>query len=291
MKKQLFALMLVAASIGLPAAAYASGDTIVSVSRPDRVTLTETSKSVNVEIRGKEGDKSFRFNYSKSLGEDAMETMVQRADSWDFSLPIIKGKKKKGSTHYVGVGGIGFGFVSALGAPRDVDVDMAASYEIFATLLSLNRRFVGKHEFSVGIGLDWKNYRMTGNRRFLKEGGHIRVDNYPEGADVDFSRLKIFSLTFPFQYTYSFAKNWNVSAAAILNLNTYGSLKTRYTVEGKDAKDFQKKIHQKPTSVDFMGSISWHGFGLYVKYAPFNVLQTDLGPSFSGISTGFVVGF
>ena len=52
-----------------------------------------------------------------------------------------------------------------------------------------------------------------------------------------------------------------------MNINTYASLKTRYTTaEGKKCKDVDKGLHQVPVTVDFMGQIGYDILGAYIKY-------------------------
>jgi hypothetical protein len=75
-----------------------------------------------------------------------------------------------------------------------------------------------------------------------------------------------------------------------LSVNTYGSLKTRYTDEnGAKHKYFNKNIHQTPVTVDFKGELNFGVIGVYVKYSPCNVLQSQYGPKFQSLSMGIVL--
>lgn len=227
----------------------------------------------------------------RARGAESPDVVDRRADRWDFS--VLPFSKKKNTKYELRSGGIYFGFVTAPGAPAGLDVDMGASYEIGADLfeiatLSKNHR----HNLSVGFGLDWRNYRMTGRTRFVREDdGAIGIGPYPEGADIRFSRLKVFSLTFPLRYVYGLSRHVSVNAAAILCLNTYGSLKTRYRLEGQKQREFDRHIRQRPVSLDLQAGISWKSIGLYVKGSPFDVLHKEYGPGFKPLSVGVDISF
>lgn len=109
---------------------------------------------------------------------------------------------------------------------------------------------------------------------------------YPEGANVEFSRLKVFSWIVPLTFTYRLDRNVRFSFGPVINFNTYASLKTRYKIDGKKHKDFSKHLKHTATSVDLMAKFSYRALGVYVKYSPCNVLKSDWGPEFSGLSTG-----
>lgn len=59
----------------LPAATFAAPavpeDTVTHVEFPNAVTVLETDSSLHVAIRGKAGDDSFRFDYTKDFGPGA----------------------------------------------------------------------------------------------------------------------------------------------------------------------------------------------------------------------------
>lgn len=282
-------LLVMAAAMTLTATAAgpaAAGDTLLDVRDAHRVILTENDTVMRLRVAGCGSDKDFSFDYSKTCSPEAAATVEQRASKWNFSLPLSG--KKQASSWEMRFYGIGFGFVSAVNAPEGLDVDMSSSYEIFwdmvgATYLWGNQ----KNEVSVAFGLNWRNYRMTGRTRFIKDAdNNISLDGYPGGADIQFSRIKVFSMTFPLRYRYNFTKKFSASLAAILNVNSYASVKTRYKLDGRSIKEFDKNIHQKPVTLDLMASVCCSAFGIYAKYSPCDVLNSAFGPSFRSFSAG-----
>lgn len=286
MKKSFSLLTLALAA--LPAAAALPEDTVVTVTRPDSVILLQSDSTVHLSIYGREDDDTYRFDYDKKFSPEGRVVTHQKTSGLDFTLPFLRPEGQRGKS-YFSMGGVGFGFVNALGAPDPMNVNMAASYEVFADLLTYGR-YVGPHaDLSIGFGINWRNYRMNGRTRFVMNGGCIGLSPYPDGADIDFSRIKVFSLTFPFRYTQHLSKHFTYSLAAILNVNTYASLKTHYTLDGEKHHSVFKDIRQTPVTVDFMGQVQFHSVGLYVKYSPCRMLNTDFGPDFSHLSAGITL--
>lgn len=292
MKKYFFTLLTLCVMTGTAVAAEA-GDTLVNVRQADEVLLTESDSVLQLRIKGRASDPSYRFEYRKAWADRSeSETIECRGGSWDFTFPLAHSRRKSGRKvkHEIHMGGIGFGFVTAPGAPSGMDVDMAASYEILADLMSWHTLSANKrHDFSVGFGIDWRNYRMTGKTCFVKEGNDIVLSDYPDGAEIQFSRIKVFSLTVPFRYQYYFSKHLSASIAAILCMNTYASVKNRYKLDGHKLKDMYKDIHQRPVTVDFAADLRWRDFGIYAKYSPCQVLNTAFGPGFRSLSAGFLL--
>ena len=126
--------------------------------------------------------------------------------------------------------------------------------------------------------------------RFCKTGNKISLENYPENAEIDFSRVKLFHLSFPLSFSYALGKTGYADIAVIPNLNTYASIKTRYKLDGDRQKDFNKKIHHNATTVDFRLALYWKNLGCYFKYNPVNVFNTTYGPKFQTFTTGITVG-
>lgn len=104
-------------------------------------------------------------------------------------------------------------------------------------------------------------------------------------------------MNIPFRYGFVLPKHFSIDAAAILNFNTYASAESFYDIddeasyETKHVKTSYKDLHLQIITVDFMVRLQWRKMGLYAKYSPCKVLNTDFGPSFTPFSTGLVVGF
>ncbi len=267
-------------------------DTVIVIRNAQKVTIEQNDSILGIEIEGKEDNPRFYYSQRREVRGNAAVITQEKSGVWDFNVPFSKKKKTQRSHYYAfEMGAPSIGWVSALNAPEGMDVDMGASYELMWDKM-LNWVYYptkGNFSFSMGLGLNWKNFRMTGRTRFIKEVDNLVLSDYPEGADIQFSRIKVFSLMVPLMYNQRIYRNISFSVGPVLNFNTYASLKTRYKLDGEKTKEMDKNLHQSPVTIDLMARFSFRVVGLYVKYSPCNVLHTDFGPKFNALSAGITL--
>lgn len=290
MKKILF-LALSLLTGGLGCYANTMQDTIIVVKNPNKVTIEKTHNSMSVKVEGSEDNPDFFYSQKMEVDSTAAVITKEKNADWDFTIPFINKKDKdKEPRMNLCVGGFGFGMVNALDAPDGMDVDMGASYELSMDhLLRFNYNLNFSTSVSLGFGMTWRNYRMTGRTRFIQEGGDLVLGTYPEGAEIKFSRLKVFSLTVPMMVNQSLGKKVVLSVGPVINFNTHGSLKTRYTLNGEKVKETSNNIHQNRMTVDLMAKLRFKSLGIYAKYSPMDMLNTEFGPKFRSFSTGITL--
>lgn len=213
------------------------------------------------------------------------------AKSSDFGITI----KHTGKTKWELVsGGLGFGWVSPLDSKPSMDVSMWKSNELTWAIILGVKMSHGPHALTTGLGIDWRNYVTKGDRYFHKDDdGKISLMPYEENMTKHRSRIKTFSLQIPVLYGFSFGhrRNFGLEVGPVLNFNTGGSIKTQYTIGSHDYSIKTHKIHQKPVTVDVLGMVRYQSLGLYVRYAPMEVLRTSTGLDFKSISTGIMLMF
>ena len=214
---------------------------------------------------------------------------------WDFELPGVK-VKKSGSSKEVVVSlssSLSFGFIGGVNQAQGVSIDMGQSYEIeWGDVISSKVR-VGKKDFMrIGMGFDWRNYRVTDFKMFSKdERGVISMQDYPEGTEPKFSRIHTFSLSVPLKYYHYLNKKIYFAVGPELYFTPWGSLKTRYYEDGEKKKITAGNVHQNRFSVGVGAEVIVHHVGIYYKYNPFNVLRSSYGPKFSTMTVGLKVAF
>ena len=214
---------------------------------------------------------------------------------WDFELPGVR-VNKSGSSREIKFSlssSLSFGFITGVNQAEGVNIDMGQSYEIeWGDVISSQVR-VGKKDFMrIGMGFDWRNYRVTDFKMFSKdERGVISMQDYPEGTEPKFSRIHTFSLSFPLKYYHYFNKNICFAVGPELYFTPYGSLKTRYYEGDEKRKITAGNVHQNRFSVGVGTEVIIHHVGIYYKYNPFNVLQSSYGPKFSSMTVGLKVAF
>ena len=265
---------------------------VTTVQQPEKVIVTSTPNSLEVYIEGSKDDPNYHF--TRSLTTNVDELSIEKEFDFNFRLSLPT-KKDNARDWYEGgseatAGAFGFGFANVAGAPDAMDINMGKSLEF--RLQCLEWRIRPRHsnwEFSTGLWVNWRNYRMTGRERFdLNSNGDVVITGYPVGADRNFSRLKIFSLEVPFTARYNFCKDLSLSFGPYVSFNVKSSIKTRYKMDGEKVKEFKRSIPYEGMNVGLQMGLHYQQLGLYCKYSPTNVLQTDMGPKFKGLSAGFI---
>ena len=268
--------------------AQTSQDTTIVVNNAKKITIEKSRNSMAVKVEGTADNPDYFYSQTMEVDSSAAVITTEKNADWDFTIPFVN-KNKKSRRYYMteSLTSVGFGMVNALHAPDDLKVDMGASYEISVdNLLKFRYNLLPATSVSLGAGVSWRNYRMTGHTRFVKEGNNIVLDNYPEGADIKFSRLKIFSITVPFMVNQAIGRKAVLSLGPVVNINTYGSLKTRYVLNDEKIKEQSKNIRQNSATIDFMAKLRLGEIGVYAKYSPSDVLNSAFGPEFNSFSTG-----
>lgn len=283
---------IVGSIISINAQEAVPADTLIDVVNPQHVVITESPTGMNINISGKEGNPDFKYTYKTEYSPNTVVTSQQENSDWNFAFPFTgKNQNKHRAKCEVFTGGLGFGFNDAVDAPADMNVAMGSSIEVFWSHIIGLRYIPWKQgpQFSLGFGIDWRNYRMTGVNRFNVVDNNVVIEKYPEGAEIDNSRIKIFSLGVPVMIKQNLGAGFSISAGAVINFNTYGSVKTKYTLDGTKCEDFSKNIHKNPVTCDIMAVLSCKAIGAYFKYSPTSVLNTDYAPKFKSLSAGIVL--
>lgn len=268
----------------------AQPDTVFTVKNASTVILSESPKGIELSVRGTENDPDFK---STIVYEYEPNVVVKSRQGTGIPLRLRRQRSRNDVSLF---GGFHAGFCGTVGAPASLGVEMAKSFELgIDNLINYEHFFPGdRSAIIIGMGINWRNYRMTGNECFIMNDGVITVGDYPEGSSGRYSRLKIFSLSFPIQFRYEFPVKMicgyplAVRFGAILNWNSHGSLRTGWTeADGTEAEYNTDYIGHRKFSVDIMGAVKLAPYtGLYMKYSPMKFFKSGRGPEFSTISTG-----
>lgn len=268
--------------------AQTNQDTTIVVKNAKKITIDKSHNSMSVKVEGTAENPEYFYSQTMEVDSSAATITTEKNADWDFTIPFV-GKNNKSRRYYMTeeLTSVGGGMVNAIDAPDNLNVDMGASYELSVdNLFKFRYNLLPTTSVSLGAGISWRNYRMTGYTRFIKEGNNLVLGNYPEGADIKFSRLKIFSITVPLLINQAIGRKAVLSLGPVVNINTYGSLKTRYVLNDEKIKEKNKNIHQNKATVDLMAKLRLGEIGFYAKYSPSDVLNTEFGPKFSSLSAG-----
>ncbi len=267
------------------------GDTIVNVSTPSTLVITESAKGIMLDIKENNGTGTSTMMIA-DYNEDATVSVNQSTSRFQaFTSKGCAIGVKTGSSWDVISGGLNIGLVNPTGQPEGLDLQWAKSFEI-SWLNTLALRYSHRSiAVSLGIGLDWRNYNTTTRNHYMIPDNNtgIAVKPYPESTKPGNSRIKIFSLGFPLLYTQKIpGTTLSVTAGGIFNINTHASLKTAYKDEqGNHIEEYSEGISRRRVSFDIYGSIHlFKGIGIYARYSPQSVLSGSSVPKFRPLSVG-----
>ena len=271
--------------------AGAQNDTLV-INHPRRVTVISNDSLQRVIVVGKQGDDGFVYQNTIRLVDANYEssTSISR-DHWELIPSLKLGKRTDESTRRFQnelTAHLGVGFTCPTHVDKRIGFSTFQSWEFFATVVQWDHYFDrhGHNCLSVGLGIDWKNFRMTDDQLFTKApDGNVTVGRYPLEFEPKFSRVKVFSLTATLRYQFNIADGFSIGFGPVVNFNTYASIKTRYKFLGDKIKHEEKNIRQRPVTIDWMLNMNIAHLPLYLKYSNDDVLK-DGGVKFRSLSFG-----
>ena len=280
MKNIIYTLLFLAAA--LQVAAAEKGDTVTKYYDARNLTIIENEEGVKVEVTDADGETTYFNNASKGDGHSKITSGFNRikvgcCDRWDLVC-----------------GGLNFGFVTTPGTSSAASPDMGKSMEIgWLNIIGVERRLPQNWRWSLGVGIDWRNYRSTSGLVFATEDRHVNLSD-EEIEGYRFSRIKIFSLQFPLLMTKKFKKRSglspSISFGPIFNLNPHGSVKTSWKDEkGKNRYISTDKIGQRKFTIDLYGQLTLSEMGVYVRYTPYKILTGAVAPDYRSLSVGIIL--
>ena len=305
MKKALFTALILAFSLTGTAqdenekkiSIIENGEKKIFVS-PQKVTLKNENGTTTINITGENDGAEYTYCITRNDDNIDTKTVYREKDiNWDFTIPFVNTKSSSFTTRkrgrFIVDPTFGFGVIGATERGKGVDLSFTnGSFEyILDRIVGFEYKTTRNSYVGVTFGLDWRNYKMIGNSRWVKDGDNTSIINYPEGADVDYSRLRTLSLTLSFMYGYDFNRHINMKIGPMVSFNTRGNIKTCYSLNGESFKDKQKNINIAPVTVDFRAELNFRFVGLYFKYSPCNVLNSNFGPAFKPMSAGLQFSF
>jgi len=280
-------LLALALTIGCSAVAnnVMENDTVV-VTNAKKVTVVTGDSLQSILIEGSADNPNYRYsNTIQLVDSNYVSTSAINKDTWDISFgPFKKNKRQRSQTEITM--DIALGFCGGAGALEQMDVKPFKSWEIWWTIATYRYRpWRNNHAFSVGIGLDWRNYRIVDDYRFVANSDKVVTLERYDNASPIFSRIHTLDLSLPIRYEYA-GKHFGFSLGPVINLNTKSSLKTRYRVDGKKHKDTTNDLKTNLLTIDLMGTVTLCSTTFYVKYSPGNIFKKDYGPQFKTFSFG-----
>lgn len=279
--KQLLSLLFLI----IPALTHAADNDTLVIKRPKTVTIISNDSLLNIKVNGREGDNDYVYEETAHM---VGSKFVRESSDNGNNLPKMPIGKEDNSMLDL-TAHVGLGFILPQKVSSGMDYSFGQSGEIFFTPLVFDL-YMNKTKgdlISIGLGLDWRDYRMKNDVRFMKgQDGKVALGSYPQGAAPKFSRILVFGFSLPLIYQHQFSKHWGFGIGPVFNWHSYATIKTKYKMDGGTHEFLEKKINHQKFTIDAMLMFGNPILDLYMKYCPMDVLK-DSDVKFQTLTIGF----
>ena len=290
--KKLFAALLFGC-IAMPTMATEVSDTLV-IDDANKVRIETRDTVQRIVISGMKNDPEFHYVQRISIPDTSAVRRTIKSVR-DFNKITIKkknGEESKWSHSFH----LNIGLNTMLDAPTDpykYEFKLWPSFELGFGFHHDWHPF-GKHnEWSIGWGLNWRNYQMSKDTHWEKVNDRMMLTEFAQGQTNTGTSLQTFSLQVPLLYTHYFDKEqeWGVSLGAIVNWNVYAVGQREYEYQNEDYQVTTKKIGQRPFTVEGIIQVhtSWFIPTFYCKYCPMTFFKDDRGPKMHQLTFGIAL--
>ncbi|MDO4209383.1 MAG: hypothetical protein Q4E44_06935 [bacterium] len=258
----------------------------VSIEKPERVTIIQSDKKMNVTVHGKEYDAEYKLERYIEM-PDTVETVTSNVRSEKRFLPEVK--LNTGVSFGISPS-FELGLLFPMATPHDMKTT-TQNWEMRFNLLTF--KYVPKRGpwwFTVNGGISLSQYAMKKNR-FVGDGNYnLSIAPFPEGAEKCWSGLSIWSGDLMLLGHLSVGKRSSLAAGVILSghYKPFGNnCHSKYIdAEGKEVSEMHR-IDPRRNNLSFRLEYSPARYGkLYMTFSPWSAFKNNQGPQFSTIAIG-----
>ncbi len=294
--KSLLLIIFACTSLGLWAkdAEPLSADTTIVLDNK-RIEVRESGDRMKIRV--------FELTEEEGIVEDEMvfeghyidgKTYERRKRSINIPLPTWN---RSFDPHWAGFG-IGFAnFADGSFHFNDIDgVSLRSGKSLEYNLNILEKAFMLSKKANIaivtGVGMRWSRYRLDTDSYFKEVNGITILQPVPAEMDFKNSRLNITSLTIPVLFEWQSGRksgdNFFISAGVVGVIKTISSSRISYRSEtGKRRSDkVDGGMNIRPVTMDFLFQAGYDWIGIYAKYSPVGLFESNKGPKIHPVSIG-----
>lgn len=272
------------ALIVTPAMAQAPTDTIQSLQNVNNVIVTQSGASSTIVVQGTKDNPDFYYSLDTQVADAAG---IATDTEWEFSFPFLKDKPRRKKVCLTWGRDLYIGAALPTSGPEGLDGSVEFGFGQMAGIEYLP--WVKGPQFSLGVGIHYRQYTLHGKQVF-EASNHV-LGIVPAEADKVSSRLRNFGFQVPLTIYQPIYKDLGVTVGVAAVFNTFtraasdcfvGNLRTHKSFTG---------LHQRLLTYDIFAQIGWKdNLGVYVRYSPASLFESQWGPQFKTISVGVTIG-
>ncbi len=218
---------------------------------------------------------------SKSYSSDDKKEHKKSEGNLEFSIGY-NGFLENGSTS-LSAGNKGLNLING----KSTNVNL--TYNHYFNIYKENVRI------SVGLGLDWNNYRLAGDSTLMPTEITLTFNPDPAVNTVDFTKNKLLAryVTMPVMLHFQTnegdnGKRVGISGGVELGYLINGRVKQVSEVKGKTKVN--DKFNLNDLRYGLMGRVSYGDMGIYAKYYPQSTFNKNEGPDLNTFCVGLTLG-
>lgn len=290
MKTKTFFASLLFGALAMPSLAEEISDTLI-VKRPEKVTIITQDTLQRITVKGSKQNADYRYVQTISYAD----TSVVKRKTFGLKELVCGVKKCEGKKGTVTTDGyLNIGLNTMLDAESG-SYNLWPSFDVAIGMTADWHPFGAKNVWSLGLGFDWRNYRMSTHDGYWAQdaaGMMGLTPSFPVGSSDKVVGLHVTSLQVPVLYTHYFdsKQKYFVTIGGLVNFNFWAHANRQYEVGDEDFDINTKSIGQRSVTVDaYMQFRAPYLPKLYCKYCPMTFFKKDRGPKMHQFTIG--IGF
>lgn len=277
---------------------------------PDTLAVFDSSENVTIDIsdKGRRTVTVVRRTDTKETRQtyticevDSSESFIDSPRGWNIAKLLKQNRKqrkerKRSHVYTDGLVGVYAGGV----IPTGSHFPITGGWEIGVKNLVAGvwSAGAGLPSVSLGAGFGWRVMTVGHGNILHGQNGILTPTPATEGTHDHHSSIEHFHFIVPLTVNLPIHKQFALSVAGELHLNTYSTASSSWTVtDGPGGKPHKeqwdyKGLHQRIATVDCTAAIGWReAMGVYVTWSPMRPWQKGYGPQYKTLSVGAIINF
>ena len=285
--KRLMMAMAIATCLSAQAGNEMVGDTLV-IESPSKVKIETRDTVQRIVISGSKEDPQFYYSQRISIPDSTAVRRTMKSVE-NFNKVVIKKKDGKPSKWSSSLH-LNLGLNALTSTPDEYKFKVWPSFEVGFQWLADYQPYGKKNEWSVGLGLNYRNYQYEKNHYLEKNANNVLVPAAcdPAWKDTD-AGFGVASLQLPLLYSHYFndKQTFGITIGAIVNWNFNAQANHEFDEGDNHCSVTTKKIGVKPFTIDGIAIVHIPSFfDVYCKYSPMKLFKDGRGPEAHQLTIG-----
>lgn len=258
-------------------------DTVVNISNPEKVVITENNSTTTISVKGCDDDgKDFNLQYVVSADTSAIEPLSIKLPFQSANRGMTRKRVERSVTFF---SDFFLGVVLLYEGPQYVRTSVEVGCaNVVGYRYSLPRAGAS---FGFGFGFGVKDFSVRRGVVPEKENDALLYVAAPEDAANVRSSLVSWSIQMPFYYRQRIYKSFTTQLSVVANFNFYTRAGSKYSIDDVEYSYKIRGLHQRGLTPDFMFSLGWEdNASFYVRWSPVKMFERQYGPQLSTLSVG-----